>query len=146
MTPPSDSGDGHQSIRKNGHDQQQDKAIRDLHDEFRTHIQDEEDHHHKIERIIDALSAEMSKYIYAGRVAWAFIGLLGAVVLIYQSSLQARISDIDSRLDGLTAKQHAFEERGTRWGEDLDVSVSEIRNDIREIRNAISGHSAHKGK
>jgi hypothetical protein len=134
-----DTGDDHRAVKKNGHDQHQDRAIKELHAEFKAHIGDEEHHHHVVERGMDAVAAKMDKYIFGGRVAWGFIGILGTIVLIYQASLQVRITELETRVDVLSAKQHAFEERGTKWGEQLDDAVQEIRQDIREIRRAVNG-------
>jgi len=146
MTSSSDSGDDHQVVKKNGHDQSQDRAIRELHHDLKTHIADEELDFKSLQRTVGGLATRFDKYLFGGRLVWGFVTAVAAAIVIYQASLDARVDRNEDRLDQLTTKQHAFEERGTRWGQDLDVSVSEIRRDIREIRNTINGNSPHKGK
>lgn len=141
MTRSSDSGDGHQVLHKNGKDQSQDKAIRDLHHDLRTHIADETLDLHKTRDAILSLGSKIEKYVFAGRIAWGFIAILGTIVMVYQTSISSDIRDIEKRVTALETRQHAFEERGTKWGEHLDESVKDIRNDIREIRRTLNGRS-----
>ena len=126
-------------LEKNGRDHAQDRAISTLTAEFRQHVSEEMGHHRLIEQSVDRLSAAMEKYIFAGRIAWAFIAILGTIVMVYQASLTRDLNALDARVNALESKQAAFEERGTKWGEQLDDAVQEIRNDIREIRRVING-------
>ena len=126
-------------LNKNGHDQAQDRAIHTLTEEFRSHIRDEENHHGTVETTVLNLSALIEKYIFAGRIAWTFIAILGTIVMVYQASISQDLHALDARVNALESKQAAFEERGTKWGEQLDDAVQEIRNDIREIRRVING-------
>ena len=126
-------------LPKNGHDNAQDRAIKVLTDEFRSHIADEEHHHGHVEESVMALAASIDKYIFAGRIAWAFLGIIGMIVGSYQVSISNDLHSLEGRMDAIESKQAAFEERGTKWGEQLDSAVQEIRQDIREIRRAVNG-------
>lgn len=128
-----------QSVSKNGHDQKQDRQLRELHTEMREHIAAEVSHRALVSDRLASISATVDKYLFAGRVAWAFISILGMIVLGYQAHLDGRVDDLETELNQLTSEQSAFEERGTKWGEALDEAVREIRQDIRELRRLIRG-------
>lgn len=135
----SDSDPAHRAVSKNGRDRLQDKAIDELTGELRDHIADEMGHHRRVEKEVTGLGAEIKKYVFAGRVAWSFLGILGMLVLLYQGALDSRLREMEDRVDALQAKQYAFEERGIRWGQDLDRNVLDMKQDIREIRRRING-------
>ena len=141
MTASSDSGDGHRSVKKNGHDQTQDRAIRELHDDLRDHIADETLDFHRTQGAVSSLGSKIDRYVFAGRVAWGFIAILATIVMVYQGTISSDIHGLEQRVNALETRQHAFEERGTKWGEQLDDAVKEMRDDIREIRRAINGRS-----
>jgi len=134
-----DSDPAHRAVSKNGKDRLQDSAIRELTGELRAHISEEMGHHRLVENEVQSLGSEIKKYVFAGRVAWTFLGILGAGVVAYQANLDIKVRELESRVDDLQSKQHAFEERGTRWGQDLDRNVLDIKQDIREIRRRING-------
>lgn len=130
---------GSPPLQKNGHDRLQDSAIRELTGELRAHISEEMGHHRRVENEVAELASEIKKYVFAGRVAWTFLAILGAGVVSYQANLDIRLRSMEVRVDDLETKQHAFEERGTKWGQDLDRSVLEMRQDIRDLRRRING-------
>ena len=130
---------GSPPLEKNGRDRLQDQSINRLAAELRAHIADEMGHHRLVESEVTGLGAEIKKYVFAGRVAWSFLGILGMLVLLYQGALDRRLRDMEDRVDAVQSKQHAFEERGTRWGQDLDRNVLDMKQDIREIRRRLNG-------
>ena len=134
-----DSDPAHRTAYKNGKDRLQDSAIRELTGELRAHISEEMGHHRRVEDEVAELASEIKKYVFAGRVAWAFLAILGAGVVSYQANLDIRLRSMEVRVDDLETKQHAFEERGTKWGQDLDRNMLEMKQDIRDLRRRING-------
>jgi len=125
-------------LPKNGHDQAQDRAITTLTSELRAHIKRDDEQLVGINESMMSMRGTIDKYIFAGRVAWAFVAVIGTIIMAYQVNLNSSLVSLENRVDKIEARQQAFEERGTKWGESLDGAVREIRADIREIRDALS--------
>ena len=128
------------ALNKNGHEQLQDRAIKELHSEFLEHIKDEVHHHTAVEKSVDAVAAKLDKFLFGSRIVAWFIGIMMGGVLAYQVSIDIRMGNMQDNIEQLSAKQHAFEERGTKWGQDLDQETSDIRQDIRELRRMLNDH------
>ena len=90
--------------------------------------------------IVQRVSTDLASFTLAGRLLWGlvfvFISTLGALL----GWGYAEINKLEDEVHAVTSKQAAFEERGTKWGEDLDDDVSRIDDELKELRRKLNGN------
>ena len=125
MTASSDSGDRHE-LRKNGIDQIQNKELRDLHDEV-SDLRASNDHTHGM------IVASLEKYIFAGKVVWALLGLVSGSLFTGVGWLLAEV--------GSLRKEQAA---GHQYDMAMDDSIDDLRQDLRDLRELVQQHQINK--
>jgi hypothetical protein len=86
------------------------------------------------------VQADLKSFVLAGRLIWYVLGgVLALVILPILGYSYSRIETLDEELTEVRAQLNGFEQRGTKWGEQLDADVARIDADVRELRRKING-------
>jgi hypothetical protein len=137
----SDTDPHHRGLSKNGHDQLQDHAIRDLHDEFSAHIKDEEDHHTEnaeahaeiFNFLRDAKNDDKWKRrIFGG--GWSLLVLAVGALAGWLSSNETRLDALDKHIHEVQAEERGNAREGFQLAKDLRNDIDNNEDSIRELQ------------
>ena len=140
MTSSSDSDEGHRAVKKNGHDQSQDREIRDLKKEFREFCKQDIGSHQRLHESIESVDHKLGKYVFAGRIIWAVIGVAIVGLGSLLGWMTSEIGSHDDKIQEINAGQRATE----RQDEGLDRRLIDAQQDLRDLRRLVSEHQRNK--
>jgi hypothetical protein len=129
------------TLPKNGHDQAQDRDIRELREHFRqVQVQNDKDHS-VIKDVLGDLQLSMTaanERLNATRtvavVVWTlFILALGGIGWVVNQAAEV-IKGVDQKLDAVDTRQQSDAAKGWQWGRDLEKGVDHNEDDIQELQ------------
>jgi len=128
-----DSSDRHRALDKNGHQQAQDNAIRNIQEtlarweiDFNKFRENDRALHSRLETKIADISNGVERKTYGARIIWSFVGLGIAIVMAFVGWMVARVEHQETRVDSIEISQVGLRE-----------TLQHVREDVREIRNRV---------
>lgn len=156
----SDSGDGHRSVKKNGHDQLQDHELRRLREALASVEAErrEDDKAHAVIltklagyetelRVSNVRDEEKSKA--EGSLRKQVFALLLLFLGTWTGAIAwaaAEFREVHHEIGQNTAHFREFQAIGIEWGDNLDARDAEIKEDLRQLRRLVNEHQRNKSE
>ncbi len=89
---------------------------------------------HDLTTAIGKVEAHLSRYVFGGRIVWGGISLVVACLGVIAGWYANQLSHLDTRLDGVDARDRASAAKGWAWGDAIDGRLNGHDKDIRALR------------
>jgi hypothetical protein len=146
-----DSDQDHRAVRKNGHDQLQDRDLRDLRDAIDRQRAADLEAHGDILKKLDSLDRDVlvthardeernKAELRLRRQVAALAMLLMTVAIGLVSWGASQSHDLHQDVAENTKHFVEFQAIGIRWGDDIDARAKAIQDDARQLRKIVNEH------
>lgn len=133
-----DSSDEHRAVRKNGHDQAQDRDLRELRRAIDAYREENVKQHAVLSDALKDMQGNWKGATMLAKLIWGltffFLSTLGGMV----GWGAARLNELEHEIAKIDSRTSSDWSQGRKWGEQLDKDILRLEAEIRELRGRIN--------